>query len=114
MLIGTDASPESARRTGERRNSMPGETRDLAPNPASDAETSWRINGLRGPHYPSHLVADAEDFSRPSSPCACRSQPACHTPVGLPNSQVAKRLEKTLVSLDPRKPFCEEMDAENR
>ena len=73
---------------------MPGETRDLAPNPASDAETSRGINGLRVSRYSIHLDADSEDTSRLSAPCACRSQPACHAPVGLPKSQVAKRLQK--------------------
>ena len=75
---------------------MPGETRDLTPNPGSDAETSWRSNGLHGLRFLSHLDANSEDFSWLSAPCACWSQPACRTLVGLPNSQVAKRLQKKL------------------
>ena len=61
---------------------------------SNDAETSRRINGLRGPRYSCYLDADAEDTSRPSAPCACRSQPACHAPVRLPKSQVSKRLQE--------------------
>ena len=98
----------------ERRLSMSGPIRRMAPNPPNDAETSWRRNESRGPRYSFHLDADAEDFSRMSSPCARRWRPACHAPVGLPTSRLQNGCKKTLVILEPRKTFCEKMDAENR
>ena len=76
----------------ERRLSMSGPIRRMAPNPQNDAETSWRSSGLRRRHFSSCLDTHAVDFSQLFAPCACQSQPACHTPVGLPNSQVANRL----------------------
>ena len=43
-----------------------------------------------------------------------RGMPAKFSLMGSPNSQVSKTAGRTVVNLDPRKTFCEEMDAENR